>query len=193
MKQAALELVSAGWHVFPVQERGKQPLVRWRDESTSDLEKVSGWWDRWPNANIGIDCGKSGLVVVDYDGVEPPHVDTLQVKTGRGVHHYFANAGEPVPNSASLLGDKIDVRGEGGYVLAPPSVHPSGALYEWSGDRISPLDGELRSRMVKERKENLPQQGSAHGEQHEEENREGEEEMPEDVFEEKGYLFDGFS
>lgn len=156
MKQAALELVSAGWHVFPVQERGKQPLVRWRDESTSDPEKVSGWWDRWPNANVGIDCGKSGLVVVDYDGVEPPHVDTLQVKTGRGVHHYFANAGEPVPNSASLLGDKIDVRGEGGYVLAPPSVHPSGALYEWSGDRISPLDGELRSRMVKERKEYKP-------------------------------------
>ena len=157
MKQAALELAEAGWFVFPVQERGKQPLVRWRDESTSDPEKVSGWWDRWPNANIGIDCGKSRLVVVDYDGVEPPQVDTLQVKTGRGVHHYFANAGDPVPNSASMLGDKIDVRGEGGYVLAPPSVHPSGALYQWSGEKISQLDEGLRSRMVKKREEYRPE------------------------------------
>ena len=156
MKQAALELASAGWHVFPVQERGKHPLVRWRDESTLDPEKVSGWWDRWPQANIGIDCGKSGLVVVDYDGVEPPQVDTLQVKTGRGVHHYFANSGEPVPNSASLLGDKIDVRGEGGYVLAPPSIHPSGASYEWSGAEIRPLPDSLRGRMVKKREEYQP-------------------------------------
>lgn len=153
MKQAALELASAGWFVFPVQERGKQPLVRWRDESTSDTSKVSEWWDRWPDANIGIDCGKSQLVVVDYDGVEPPSVDTLQVKTGRGVHHYFHNAGEPVPNSASLLGDKIDVRGDGGYVLAPPSVHPSGAVYEWSDNTIAQLDDSLRSRMVKRREE----------------------------------------
>lgn len=156
MKQAALELASAGWHVFPVQERGKQPLVRWRDESTTDAEKVSGWWDRWPNANIGIDCGKSNLVVVDYDGVQPPDVTTLQVKTGRGVHHYYANGGEPVPNSASLLGDKIDVRGEGGYVLAPPSVHPSGALYQWSGGQIETLGEGLRSKMVKKREEYRP-------------------------------------
>jgi hypothetical protein len=153
MKQAALELASAGWFVFPVQERGKQPLVRWRDESTSDTGKVSEWWDRWPNANIGIDCGKSQLVVVDYDGVEPPVVDTLQVKTGRGVHHYFHNDGDPVPNSASAIGDKIDVRGEGGYVLAPPSVHPSGAVYEWSDNRIAPLDDSLRVRMVKKKEE----------------------------------------
>jgi hypothetical protein len=153
MKQAALELASAGWFVFPVQERGKQPLVRWRDESTSDADKVADWWDRWPNANIGIDCGKSRLVVVDYDGVEPPEVDTLQVKTGRGVHHYFYNPAEPVPNSASMLGDKIDVRGEGGYVLAPPSVHPSGAIYQWSENEIRPLPQLLRERMVRKKEE----------------------------------------
>lgn len=156
MKQAALELASAGWFVFPVQERGKQPLVRWRDESTSDTSKVSGWWDRWPEANIGIDCGKSQLAVVDYDGVEPPQVDTLQVTTGRGVHHYFHNAGDPVPNSASMIGDKIDVRGEGGYVLAPPSVHPSGAIYQWSDNEIAPLGDELRSRMVRKKEEYHP-------------------------------------
>lgn len=153
MKQAALELASAGWSVFPVQERGKQPLVRWREESTSDTGKVSEWWDRWPDANIGIDCGKSQLVVVDYDGVEPPQVDTLQVTTGRGVHHYFHNAGDPVPNSASMIGDKIDVRGEGGYVLAPPSVHPSGAVYSWSDNAIAPLGDELRSKMIRKKEE----------------------------------------
>ena len=156
MMQDALELASAGWHVFPVQERGKQPLVRWRDESTTDPMKVGEWWQRWPDANIGIDCGKSGLVVVDYDGVEPPQVDTLQVKTGRGVHHYFSDSGSSVPNSASMLGDKIDVRGEGGYVLAPPSVHPSGALYEWSGGDIKPLPDDYRAKMVKPKKEYDP-------------------------------------
>lgn len=132
MRDDALELARAGWFIFPVQERGKQPLVKWRDLSTRDPETVAGWWDKWPDANIGIDCGKSGLVVVDYDGVEPPQVDTLTVKTGRGWHHYYVNDGSPIGNSASLLGDKIDVRGDGGYVLAPPSIHPSGAVYEWS-------------------------------------------------------------
>lgn len=153
MIEAALELASAGWHVFPVQPKGKQPLVRWRDESTCDPEKVSHWWSSWPDANIGIDCGKSGLTVVDYDGVEPPHVDTLQVKTGRGVHHYFSNGGRPVPNSASLIGDKIDVRGEGGYVLAPPSIHPSGAIYEWTGGEITTLPDDYRAKMVKEKRD----------------------------------------
>ena len=150
MIDGALELAKAGWHIFPVQPRGKQPLVRWRDESTCDLEKVQAWWGQWPDANVGIDCGKSGLVVVDYDGVEAPDAQTLSVKTGRGVHHYFANDGEPVPNSASMIGEKVDVRGEGGYVLAPPSVHPSGALYEWSNlYDVEPLPEELRSKMVR--------------------------------------------
>jgi hypothetical protein len=80
-------------------------------------------------------------------------VDTLQVKTGRGVHHYFYNPADAVPNSASLLGDKIDVRGEGGYVLAPPSVHPSGAIYQWSENEIRPLDDQLRQRMVRKKEE----------------------------------------
>jgi hypothetical protein len=150
MIEGALELANAGWHIFPVQPRGKQPLVKWREESTNDTAKVESWWGQWPDANVGIDCGKSGLVVVDYDGVEAPDVHTLAVKTGRGVHHYFANGGDPVPNSASMLEDHVDVRGEGGYVLAPPSVHPSGALYEWSNFYSpAPLPLELRDRMVR--------------------------------------------
>jgi hypothetical protein len=153
MRDAALELAQAGWFVFPVQERGKQPLVKWREKSTVDPTQVTAWWDQWPDANIGIDCGKSGLAVIDYDGVEPPEVDTLTVRTGRGVHHYFSDGGRPVQNSASLLGDKIDVRGEGGYVLAPPSVHPSGAIYAWEGSDIALLPDEYRQRMVKEKAE----------------------------------------
>jgi len=150
MIDGALELANAGWHIFPVQPRGKQPLVKWREESTNDTTKVESWWSQWPDANVGIDCGKSGLVVVDYDGVEAPDLHTLAVKTGRGVHHYFANAGDPVPNSASMLEDNVDVRGAGGYVLAPPSVHPSGALYEWSNFyQPAPLSDELRGRMVR--------------------------------------------
>lgn len=154
MRDDALELAAAGWHVFPVQPKGKQPLVKWRDVSTTDAQTVGEWWDRWPDANIGIDCGKSGLVVVDFDGVEAPDVHTLVVKTARGVHQYYANSGDAVPNSAGMLGEHIDVRGEGGYVLAPPSIHPTGAKYEWANFyEPAQLPQELRQRMIKQRSE----------------------------------------
>lgn len=154
MRESAVELAGAGWHVFPVQPKGKQPLVKWRDVSTTDLSQVESWWETWPDANIGIDCGKSGLVVVDYDGVEAPDVHTLVVKTARGVHQYYANSGDPVSNSASMLGEHIDVRGEGGYVLAPPSVHPTGAVYEWANFyEPAQLPQELRQRMTRKKTE----------------------------------------
>ncbi len=66
--EVALRLAAAGLHVFPCCDL-KRPLggIRWRDESTTDSEKVAPWWRRWPDALIGLDCGKSGLLVIDAD------------------------------------------------------------------------------------------------------------------------------
>jgi hypothetical protein len=122
-------------------------------DGTKDARQIEQWFARWPDANVGILTGQaSGLVVLDVDGEDgkaslqaltaahAPLPKTLCVKTGRagsdgkrkGCHYYFrAPAGAPIRNSAGNLGKGLDVRGEGGYVVAPPSLHPSGLLYEW--------------------------------------------------------------
>lgn len=119
-------------YVFPVD--GKRPKVRhWREESAPWDE----WTGRWPKgAGFGIDCGKSGLVVVDED--ELGAVDawlgftpmTYTVRTGKGRHFYFrAPVGTVVRNSAGKVAPGVDVRGEGGYVVGAGSLHPSGVRY----------------------------------------------------------------
>jgi hypothetical protein len=98
---------------------------------------------RWPGANIAIRTGApSQLVVLDLDGDEGadalhelelahgalPRTGTVQTPRG-GSHYYFAHPGLEVPNSAAKLGQGIDIRGDGGYVLAPPSVGSNGRRY----------------------------------------------------------------
>jgi hypothetical protein len=141
---SALSYAGYGWSVFPVDPGGKKPLVKWREESTSDPEKVIEMWTIMPNANVGIDTGKSGLVVVDVDdigavkelserfGFDPSADDTAVARTGRGGLHIYYRAGdEEVRNSASKIAAHVDIRGAGGYVVAPPSLHESGQHYEW--------------------------------------------------------------
>ena len=128
---------------------GKHPrVVRGLHEATTDVVTIAGWWQRWPRANVAIRTGVvSGLVVIDVD---PPHGGgdslatltarhgplpwTMAVRTGSGgTHLYLAHPGGQVRNTAGTrLGTGIDVRGDGGYVIAPPSVHVSGACYSWS-------------------------------------------------------------
>lgn len=132
---------------------GKHPRVRnGLNAATTDEKEVRRWWDRWPHANVGIKTGgESGLVVVDVDpghgGAESLHRlveargrffdDTRTVRTGGGGwHFYFRHPGELVRNDTGRrLGPGIDVRGDGGYVLAPPSVHRTGNRYELSEPR----------------------------------------------------------
>lgn len=142
---AALELAALGFRVFPVAPRGKKPLIKqWQRAATTDPEQVAHWWQKMPNANIGLATGKeSGLFVLDRDGPAGNRSyaklccreleATLQVRTGKGVHHYvlWPDDGTEIRNSAGRIAEGIDVRGEGGYVVAPPSVHPSGAVYKW--------------------------------------------------------------
>src|SRR5262249_12553200 len=105
-----------------------------------------------PAANIGVATGKpSGIFVVDVDGVDaeaelrkleaqhgalPP---TIEVITARGRHVYFKMPAAPIRNSAGKLGPGLDIRATGGYVLAPPSIHPTGRRYEWSVDCASAI------------------------------------------------------
>ncbi len=128
---------------------GKHPRTRQGlHDATTDPARIRQWWQQWPTANLGIRTGAvSGLVVIDVD---PDHggLDTmrslaaehkipkgLRVRTGSGGWHlYFAHPGGRVRNSAgTALGPGVDVRGDGGYVIAPPSRHISGGSYEWAG------------------------------------------------------------
>ena len=143
---------------------GKHPRTRrgLRDAST-DPDVVWQWWRRWPAANIGVRTGAvSELVVIDIDpghgGLDSIRAlhrehqlpEGLRVRTGSGGWHlYFAHPGGVVRNSASTtLGPGVDVRGDGGYVIAPPSRHPSGGLYWWRGRfDIPPLPDHLLERL----------------------------------------------
>src|SRR5437764_7398691 len=133
---------------------GKHPrLTNGLTGASTDRFAIERWWHRWPTANVAIRTGEpSGLVVVDVDrraggdrtlaalvelhGVLPA---TLAVCTGDGLHLYFAHPGQLVRNdSGRRVGPGVDVRADGGYVLAPPSLHHSGRRYE-TVDRSMPV------------------------------------------------------
>jgi hypothetical protein len=153
MLTQALQYAGRGWHVFPVhtvsdgrcscgqlcESPGKHPRVKWATVATTNTEQIESWWRRWPDANIGIATGPSGLIVLDPDDAEGvaelqalaeaygPLPKTLTSKTGRGFHIYYAGTGIKSYNSG-----KLHVKADGGYVLAPPSCHWSGAIYNWA-------------------------------------------------------------
>ena len=157
---AALDYADRGWAVLPIHSTngrgcscgqgdcpspGKHPrTMHGVNEATIDEATIREWWSRWPGSNIGIATGAvSGIVVLDidprhggedslarlHDG-EPPG-QTLQTRTGGGgLHFYFLHPGDTVRNRAGLM-PGIDLRGDGGFVVAPPSVHVSGGQYQW--------------------------------------------------------------
>ena len=139
---------------------GKHPIRRLvthglRD-ATDHVATASEWWQSYPNANVAVRTGRqSGLVVLDVDGEagrlalrglvachEPFQARWVRTGSG-GWHAYFAHPGGPVPNSAGRLGEGLDVRGDGGYVVAPPSRHATHLRYRWVGqdDAGGPPDG----------------------------------------------------
>jgi hypothetical protein len=154
--RAALRYAARKWRVLPLAwptdgrcscERSscsspaKHPLtLHGLNDATIDLNQIRRWWAQWPHANVGILTG-GDLIVVDLDG---PEAETgwaaiagetdlsgvPTVRTGRGRHLFF-DAHGPAVTSAGRLGKKIDTRGDGGYVVAVPSRHISGAAYQW--------------------------------------------------------------
>lgn len=142
----ALFYASKGWQVFPCQPRDKKPLVKWAGEATTNSEKITAWFSHWPNANLGMMTGqRSGVVVLDVDNghggsesllaLVAEHgrlPDTPQSLTGGGgIHYLFSHPGVEIRNSAGKLGPGLDIRGDGGYIIVPPSIHPSGRAYAW--------------------------------------------------------------
>jgi hypothetical protein len=115
-----------------------------KDQASTDPALIARWWASCPRANVGLRTGVlSGLVVLDVDGREGEaslralverhgRFQAAWVRTGSGGWHaYLAHPGVEVRNSVRDLGDGLDVRGDGGYIVAPPSVHPSGGRYRW--------------------------------------------------------------
>ena len=144
MLEAALYLASLKRRVFPLRERGKEPALARGFKAASYEEKtVRAWWTRSPSANIGLATGE-GLLVLDVDGLEGRKAlrrltrrfgslpRTVEASTGKGRHLFFGYPpSKQVRLSAGKLGEGLDVRADGGYVVAPPSVHPSGRRYRW--------------------------------------------------------------
>ena len=172
----ALRYAENGWPVLPCHSPtrfgcscsltdcsspGKHPrLSNGLTGASTDPYTIERWWHRWPTANIAIRTGEpSGLVVVDVDrragghrtlselverhGVLPA---TMTVRTGDGIHLYFAHPGRAVSNDAGRrVGAGIDIRGDGGYVLAPPSLHHTGRRYAVEAERaIAPMPEWIR-------------------------------------------------
>jgi hypothetical protein len=149
---AALSYAAREWRVHPLRDRAKEPRIKaWPERATTDPETIRGWWEQWPEANIGIATG-GGLAVLDIDprnggdetyeayiynssGMEPkPGAEVLT--GGEGRHLYFENGPEI---RCAVLGPGLDLKATGGYVIAPPSIHPSGKEYVWHPER--PLGG----------------------------------------------------
>jgi hypothetical protein len=142
---AALDYARRGWPVIALLPRAKEPLTKHGvKDATTDPEIIRSWWRRYPSANIGIATGAaSGVFVVDIDGKQGgetidaieheygPLPHTVSQLTGRGMHWLFHRNGVAIPNSAGRLGPGVDIKGDAGYIVVPPSVHPSGKRYEW--------------------------------------------------------------
>src|SRR3990170_4168292 len=162
---AALDYAGRGWPVIPLHAATADGCSCARDEcssvgkhprtehglkdATTDEGVVRRWWDKWPEANVGVVTGAgAGLVVLDVDprhgGDESLRVlgerhgrlpETATSRTGGGGHHLlFAHPGGRIKNKVNLA-PGLDIRADGGYIVAPPSLHASGQKYEWDEDR----------------------------------------------------------
>lgn len=150
--RAALAYAERGWRVVPIRPGEKRPMIdAWQDAATTDAALIEQWWRRWPAHGVGIATGReSGIFVLDVDNnhaagkygddsladLEATYgklPDTVEVLTGSGGRHLYFRfpANAEVTNSAGRLGPWLDVRGDGGQVVAPPTKHPNGCPYEW--------------------------------------------------------------
>ena len=163
LTKAALDYGRLGWSVIPIEARGKRPLIRWQVHQyrTAAVAEIAEWFQHWPDANLAVVTGiVSGLVVLDLDPrhgaeaslqqFEQEHgafAETIEARTGGGGRHlYFAHPGEIVRNRVGIA-PGVDLRGDGGYVMAPPSVHACGEPYRWEHSpdvyRLAPLPAWL--------------------------------------------------
>ena len=168
LARAALAYAAEGVAVFALCPRGKVPAIPKREggrgfyDATTDVRVICEWWQRWPNANIGTPTGQQ-FDVLDVDprhgGDESltalvrefgPLPRTDETTTGGGGRHLYFVADPRLRCSEGKLGPGLDVRAAGGYVVAPPSVHPSGRPYRWVAPRapLAPWPSSLVSGLL---------------------------------------------
>ena len=156
--QAALLYASMGWRVFPLQPRQKDRFgcKSWKRDATTDEVQIRAWWGKNPEYNVGVVTG-DGLGVIDVDDKPDKHggilgsdmladwefehgkiAETVCAQSGSGGVHYYFDIGDWPIRKCESPGLSIDLRCNGGYIVAPPSIHPdTGEPYTWD---ISPED-----------------------------------------------------
>lgn len=124
---AATQYWSKGLSVIPISPEDKVPLIAWKkyQHERASIPEIEAWVQEWPNMNLGLVTGSvSGIAVVDIEagGNSNDYEATAKVKTGRGGYHlyYRVPEGQEIPSKTRAL-ELTDIRGEGGYVVAPPS------------------------------------------------------------------------
>ncbi|MCC5831108.1 MAG: DUF3987 domain-containing protein [Phycisphaeraceae bacterium] len=144
---AAVRYAEMGWPVFPCHPTGHQPLVdKGFYAATTNRQQMLLWWSHWPDAAIALRTGEeAGIFVVDVDPrhggdifleeLETEHGPlprTIECQTGGGGRHiYLKWPGQRVKCSTGQIASGIDIKGDGGYVILPPSDHKSGKTYNW--------------------------------------------------------------
>jgi hypothetical protein len=159
-----------GWSVFPLAIREKNPITQHGvDDASNDLSQIEKWWGKGQQYNIGLSCEKSDLAIVDLDSPQAmqrwhlildalgySNMQTAIVKTAKGEHWYFrqpntqkmTNTQKGKKHDGTVEIEKIERRGIGGYVVLPPSIHPTGVIYDWMefhkpNDKIAELPLDL--------------------------------------------------
>lgn len=147
----ALWCARQGWAVVPCRPREKRPATQhgYKDASTDEAQIIE-WWHTEPGANVGVVTGsRSSLLVLDIDprnggneslaelerqyGALPP---TLMVLTGGGGRHFYFSLPAGTSVRSTTLAPGIDLQADGKLVIAPPSIHPTGGLYQWANRKL---------------------------------------------------------
>lgn len=144
VKERALQYISMGFSIVPIRKGGKAPAVKWEDfQKKQPTEEEIDSWIEWigDDINLGIVTGKvSNLIVVDVDKNKitgelgdvsdlPPTTEAITGSGGRHLYYRYPE-GEEVSNSAGIR-PNVDIRAEGGQVVAPGSIHSNGNEYKW--------------------------------------------------------------
>jgi hypothetical protein len=160
--EAALQYMEYGFSVIPIVPGSKKPLIKWEpfQKQRATKTQIISWWSQTPDANVGIVTGEvSDLFVVDIDTEEGQEnlnqygfdsiVTPTTITPRKGNHLYFRY---PKGHNITIGAGKIkgtDFRGNGGYVVAPPSVNGSGNLYSWIIDLRTPLANSMPEAYIK--------------------------------------------
>lgn len=186
VKEAALSYAARGWAVLPLRPGGKEPATAHGvKDATTDPKIITSWYDRHPGRGVAIAAGlRSGLVVVDLDekeaytdesgryhsavhgleefaAWEKSHgkiAEGPRVRTGRGGLHLYLEADDDYRNGVGVL-PGVDIRSSGGYVVAPPTLHPNGTPYTWEitpdEQEPPPVSGSIRQLLRQAREKDI--------------------------------------